>query len=50
MVRNLYALGHILERKFRLLWFSYVLFLTGLGAAVVLFVILFVRGDTIVLP
>jgi hypothetical protein len=35
MLRNLYALGHILEKKFRLLWFSYTIFLSGLGVAVV---------------
>jgi hypothetical protein len=50
MVRNLYALGHILERKFRLLWLSYVFFLTGLGGAVVLLLVMFIRGETLVLP
>jgi hypothetical protein len=53
MVRNLYALGHILETKFRLLRISYTCFLAGLGSAVVLFLILFVRGlagGTVVVP
>jgi hypothetical protein len=53
MVRNLYALGHILEKKFRLLALSYTFFLLGLGGAVVLFLVNFVRGisdGTIVLP
>jgi hypothetical protein len=36
MVRNLYALGHILAKKFRLLWLSYTIFLAGLGLAVVI--------------
>ena len=35
MVRNLYTLGHILEKKFRLLWHSYTVFLGGLGLAVI---------------
>jgi len=53
MVRNLYALGNILERKFRLLWISYTFFLVGLGSAVVLFLVLFARGlssGAVVLP
>ena len=43
MVRNLYALGHILEKKFRLLWLSYTMFLSGLGAAVVVAVVMLLR-------
>lgn len=43
MVRNLYALGHILEKKFRLLWLSYTIFLTGLGLAVVIAVFVLVH-------
>jgi hypothetical protein len=43
MVRNLYALGHILEKKFRLLWLSYTLFLGGLGMAVVVAIVVLVR-------
>ena len=44
MVRNLYALGHILEKKFKLLWMSYTIFLIGLGGAVGLFIVMFARG------
>jgi hypothetical protein len=44
MVRNLYALGHILEKKFKLLWISYTFFLAGLGGAVLLFLVMFARG------
>ena len=44
MVRNLYALGHILEKKFRLLWASYALFLVGLGSAVLAFLVMFARA------
>jgi hypothetical protein len=44
MVRNLYALGHILEKKFRLLWVSYALFLVGLGSAVLVFFVMFARA------
>lgn len=53
MVRNLYALGHILEKKFRLLALSYAFFLAGLGGAVVLFLVIYAMGiarGTVVLP
>jgi len=43
MLRNLYALGHILEKKFRLLWFSYTIFLGGLGLAVIVAVFVLVH-------
>jgi hypothetical protein len=43
MVRNLYALGHILEKKFRLLWLSYTIFLAGLASAVLVSVIVLIR-------
>jgi hypothetical protein len=43
MVRNLYALGHILEKKFRLLWLSYTFFLSGLGLAVLISLVVLVR-------
>jgi hypothetical protein len=43
MVRNLYTLGHILEKKFRLLWMSYTVFLAGLSMAVVLAVVMLAR-------
>jgi hypothetical protein len=53
MVRNLYALGHILEKKFRLLWLSYTMFLSGLGGAVVVAVVMLVRWlftDPVMVP
>jgi hypothetical protein len=46
MVRNLYALGHILEKKFRLLWLSYTVFLSGLGLAVLVALVVLVRWLT----
>jgi len=46
MVRNLYTLGHILEKKFRLIWMSYTIFLSGLSVAVGLALVLFARWLT----
>ena len=46
MVRNLYTLGHILERKFKLIWMSYTVFLTGLSLAVGIALVLFARWLT----
>jgi hypothetical protein len=43
MVRNLYSLGHILEKKFRLLWLAYTTFLLGIGLAVGFSMVIFVH-------
>ena len=39
MIRDIYSLGGILERKFRLLRVSYTLFMVGLVAGVLLFIV-----------
>ncbi len=47
MISDLYSLGHVLKRKYRLLWFSYSSFMLGLIVTVVMFFVLyFGRGLT----
>lgn len=44
MISDLYSLGHVLSRKYRLLWLSYTAFMAGLILTVVLFLGLFFLG------
>lgn len=46
MLRDIYHLGQVLERKFRLLRISYIIFMWGLVTGVVLFVAVFL-GDVL---
>src|SRR5690606_10954383 len=47
MISDLYSLGHVLKRKYRLLWFSYSSFMLGLIVTIVMFFVLyFGRGLT----
>jgi membrane associated rhomboid family serine protease len=41
MIRDIYSLGSVLERKFRLLRTSYTIFMVGLIAGVTLFIIVY---------
>jgi predicted metal-dependent HD superfamily phosphohydrolase len=41
MIHDLYSLGQVLQRKYRLLWFSYSVFMSGLVLTVFLFVIFY---------
>lgn len=41
MINDLYSLGQVLQRKYRLLWFSYSSFMFGLIVTVVMFFILY---------
>jgi hypothetical protein len=43
MIRDIYSLGSVLERKFRLLRTSYTVFMFGLIAGVVFFIIVYAR-------
>jgi hypothetical protein len=42
MARDIYSLGHVLERKFRLLRISYTAFMVGLVAGVLLLLVNYV--------
>lgn len=42
MIRDIYSLGQVLARKFRLLLVSYTVFMIGLAAGVVLYIVVFV--------
>lgn len=42
MMRDIYSLGQVLARKFRLLRVSYTVFMIGLAAGVVLYIVVFV--------
>ncbi len=42
MIRDIYSLGQVLARKFRLLRVSYTVFMIGLAVGVVLYIIVFV--------
>lgn len=41
MINDLYGLGLVLEKKYRLLWYAYTIFMAGLTISVVLFLLLF---------
>ena len=41
MIHDLYSLGQVLQKKYRLLWYSYSVFMAGLILTVVLFAILY---------
>ncbi len=41
MISDIYSLGQVLSKKYRLLWISYTVFMTGLALSVILFMILF---------
>jgi hypothetical protein len=41
MIQDLYGVGVVLEKKYRLLRVSYLLFLLGVGLGVILFVVTF---------
>ena len=41
MIGDLYSLGHVLRKKYRLLWLSYSIFMGGLILSVVLFFVFF---------
>ncbi|MEX1054764.1 MAG: Pycsar system effector family protein, partial [Rhodothermales bacterium] len=41
MIHDLYSLGQVLQKKYRLLWYSYSVFMAGLILTVVLFVIFY---------
>ena len=47
MVRDLYGLGHVLKKKFRLLRISYTVFMFALVAGVVLFLVVFAIDATV---
>jgi Pycsar effector protein len=42
MMRDLYGLGNVLQRKFRLLWYAYNLFMGGLATGVIAFIIVLI--------
>lgn len=42
MIHDLYGLGLVLQKKYRMLWISYTVFMVGLSVSVILFLILFV--------
>jgi predicted metal-dependent HD superfamily phosphohydrolase len=44
MIHDLYSLGQVLSKKYRLLWLSYTVFMAGLVLAVALFLTLFFVG------
>lgn len=41
MISDMYSLGAVLKRKYRLLWFSYSIFMAGLVVTVTVFMLLF---------
>ncbi len=41
MISDMYSLGKVLKRKYRLLWFSYSIFMAGLVITVAVFMLLF---------
>lgn len=41
MISDVYSLGKVLDRKYRLLWFSYSIFMAGLVVTVTVFMLLF---------
>ena len=43
MIHDLYSLGKVLQKKYRLLWFSYSVFMGGLVLTVALFVIFYLN-------
>ena len=47
MVRDLYGLGQVLKKKFRLLRISYTVFMFALVAGVVLFLVVFAIDATV---
>lgn len=42
MIHDLYGLGLVLQKKYKMLWISYTVFMVGLSISVVLFIVLFV--------